>query len=138
MNCRLRQPLLSQPSRSRKGLTAIETTIALLILSLVSVFVMSVLNDTRKLQIEIAQNDFACQLSRDVLARLKAGEDWQSMAEGMEVVSRFGTDFTTQLMPSDAIEPGVVHVELTITWLSPRSYEQLVFTTTVPEGRVEG
>ena len=120
-------------SRSSAGLTAIETAVALLVVSFLSVFALQVLLHLQSVQHQIQQVDTAVQLARDVLNDLKAEPDWRVVESRTGSVDRFDTEFTVQLTPQDSPREGLVDVELTISWIGPRGVEQLVFNTSVPD-----
>jgi Tfp pilus assembly protein PilV len=121
---------LRKPSRE-SGLTVVEIAVALLVLSFLSLFALNVLNYTRMVQLETSQRDFAVQTAREVLNQIKAEPDWREVEKHLSGLRRFNADFTIQLLPSEAMEKGVVNLELTISWIGPRRLEQLVFSTSV-------
>jgi prepilin-type N-terminal cleavage/methylation domain-containing protein len=118
---------------SSAGLTAIEVLVALVILSVVAVFSMHAFEHTRRVHLEIAQFDCATQVARDILNELKSGEDWENVKTAWEGLSleRFDTEFDIQMQEQPGEEEGVAHLELAISWVSPRGLQQRVFNTSV-------
>lgn len=119
--------------RHRGGFTAIEICVSLLIISFLSLFVLQVLVYSSGIQLEKDQYDYALQRAREILERLKAAPDWRAVAEKLESVRVWNTDFTFQMLPSEGAEEGLTDLELTIGWVGPQGVEQIVFTTTVPD-----
>ncbi len=118
---------------SRKsGFTAIEVTIALLVVSFLSIFTLQVLFHLRSVQIDIQRVDTAVQIGRDVLNDLKAEPDWRVVESRIVPLRRYDTDFTVQLEPQGSSGEGLVDLELTVSWIGSQGLEQMVFSTTVP------
>jgi type II secretory pathway pseudopilin PulG len=117
----------------KSGFTAIEATVALLVVSFLSIFALQVHLHLQSAQIEIQQVDTAVQIARDVLNDLKAESDWRAVEERVQPVNRYDTDFTIQLQPLGSSVEGLVDLELTISWIGARGIEQMVFSTTVPD-----
>ena len=119
--------------RGCAGLTAIEVLVALLILSVVAVFSMHAFEHTRRVHLEISQFDCATQVARDILNDLKSAEDWESVKTAWEglPLERFDTEFDIQMQEQPGEEEGVAHLELAISWVSPRGLQQRVFNTSV-------
>jgi Tfp pilus assembly protein PilV len=121
------------PRTRQRGITAIETTLALLVVSIVSIFLLQFLVYTQRIQLRTLQMDLAVQVARDVLNDLKAEQDWRKVAQRTHAIHRYSTDFAVQLLPKDADHEDLVDIELTISWVSPKGLEQLVCTTTLPD-----
>ncbi|MCG3196620.1 MAG: hypothetical protein GHCLOJNM_01096 [bacterium] len=143
MNCKLPglSRLLIHLKRSVRtdghqgGFTAIEISVALLIISFLSLFVLNVMVYSSKIQLEKDQYDFALQRAREVLEQLKATPDWREVGEKLEPEKAWNTDFTFQMLPSEGPEEGLTDLELTIGWVGPQGMEQLVFTTSVLDSK---
>jgi prepilin-type N-terminal cleavage/methylation domain-containing protein len=118
---------------TRAGLTAIEVLVALVILSAVAVFSMRAFEHTRRVHLETAQSDCATQVARDILNEIKSGEDWENVkAEWDELsLARYDTEFDIQVQEQPGEEEGVAHLELAISWVSPKGLQQRVFNTSV-------
>lgn len=136
---RLLSPGNSRILHSRyRGLTAIEVLVSLLIISTLSLFVLQVLEHSRKIQLEINQVDTAIQISRDVIEMLRVEKDWRKVDANLEDLKKYDTEFHVQLIPRDTPATGLVGLELTISWVGPRRLEQMVFTTTSVDFEVDG
>lgn len=118
---------------SHAGLTAIEVLVALVILSVVAVFSMRAFEHTRRVHLETAQSDCATQVARDILNELKSGEDWKDVKSAWDESSleRYDTEFDIQMQEQPGEEVGVAHLELAISWVSPKGLQQRVFNTSV-------
>ena len=127
--------------RSESGMTAVEILVSLILLSFLAVFMMGFVEYSSRVHVRILQLDHASQVARDILAHLKNGVPWAEVRMEFSGIRRFDTDFTVEFQTEEVSGPGqegVVHLELTVSWVGPMGLEQEVFNTTVFQTASEG
>jgi hypothetical protein len=107
--------------------------VSLVVLSVVAAFSLQAFEFTRRAHLEVEQLDFAAQSARDILNRLRHGDDWRAVKDIWEEnpLEGPGTHFEAQITGEPGEEPGVSNVEVTIFWTSPKGARQQVFNTSV-------